>query len=93
MARGHRIGEVSELPLVVSDGAESIQKKLARKNAHTQGTSEHGLVQTKKKARTAASKAHNKEHKKGDKAYYKTLMKAFESAAASKNAKDNEEEE
>jgi large subunit ribosomal protein L4e len=70
-----------------------LQKKLARKNAHTQGTSEHGLVQTKKKARTAASKAHNKEHKKGDKAYYKTLMKAFESAAASKNAKDNEEEE
>merc|ERR1719217_1094316 len=26
MARGHRIGEVSELPLVVSDGAESVQK-------------------------------------------------------------------
>merc|ERR1712151_958367 len=26
MARGHRIGEVTELPLVVSDGAESIQK-------------------------------------------------------------------
>merc|ERR1740121_2514006 len=26
MARGHRIGEVSELPLVVSDGAESMQK-------------------------------------------------------------------
>merc|ERR1719337_223057 len=26
MTRGHRIGEVSELPLVVSDGAESIQK-------------------------------------------------------------------
>merc|ERR1719428_678302 len=26
MARGHRIGEVSELPLVVSDGAESLQK-------------------------------------------------------------------
>jgi large subunit ribosomal protein L4e len=25
-ARGHRIGDVSELPLVVSDGAESIQK-------------------------------------------------------------------
>merc|ERR1719276_200598 len=25
-ARGHRINEVSELPLVVSDGAESIQK-------------------------------------------------------------------
>merc|ERR1719473_1947118 len=26
MARGHRIGEVSELPLVVSDGAESVSK-------------------------------------------------------------------
>merc|ERR1719478_1768819 len=26
MARGHRIGEVAELPLVVSDGVESIQK-------------------------------------------------------------------
>merc|ERR1719440_1025364 len=26
MARGHRIGEVSELPLVVSDGAESVEK-------------------------------------------------------------------
>ena len=26
MARGHRIGEVSELPLVISSGAESIQK-------------------------------------------------------------------
>jgi large subunit ribosomal protein L4e len=26
MARGHRIGEVSELPLVISDGAESLQK-------------------------------------------------------------------
>jgi large subunit ribosomal protein L4e len=26
MARGHRIGEVSELPLVVSDGAESVTK-------------------------------------------------------------------
>ena len=26
MARGHRIGEVSELPLVVSDGLESITK-------------------------------------------------------------------
>jgi large subunit ribosomal protein L4e len=26
MARGHRIGEISELPLVVSSGAESVQK-------------------------------------------------------------------
>jgi len=26
MARGHRIGEVSELPLVISDGAEAVQR-------------------------------------------------------------------
>jgi large subunit ribosomal protein L4e len=26
MARGHRIGDVAELPLVISDGAESVQK-------------------------------------------------------------------
>merc|ERR1719389_525055 len=55
-----------------------LQKKLARKNAHTKGTTEAGLVQAKKKARTTASKKHNKEHKKGDAQYYKTLMKAFE---------------
>merc|ERR1719221_1963917 len=29
MARGHRIGEVSELPLVISSGAESCQKTKA----------------------------------------------------------------
>jgi len=62
-----------------------LQKKLARKNAHTKGTTEAGLVQAKKKARTTASKKHNKEYKRGgDKNYYRTLMKAFESATAKK---------
>merc|ERR1719421_1220900 len=56
-----------------------LQKRLARKNAHTKGTTEHGLVQAKKKARTEATKKHNKEFKKGDATLYKTLMKAFES--------------
>merc|ERR1719198_1106002 len=64
-----------------------LQKKAARKNAHTKGAGEHDLVQKKKKARIAAAKAHNKEHKKGDATYYRTLMKAFEA----KNAKKEEE--
>merc|ERR1719440_2445879 len=67
-----------------------LQKKLARKNAHTKDTAEHKLVQGKKKDRLAASKAHNKKHKSGDATFYKTLMKAFESKAA---AKDEEAEE
>merc|ERR1719482_1667508 len=37
-----------------------LQKKLARKNANTKGTTEYGLVQAKKKACIAASKKHNK---------------------------------
>jgi len=67
-----------------------LQKKLARKNAHTKDTAENKLVQGKKKDRSAASKAHNKKHKSGDATFYKTLMKAFESKAA---AKDEEAEE
>jgi len=67
-----------------------LQKKLARKNAHTKDTAENKLVQGKKKDRVAASKAHNKKHKSGDATFYKTLMKAFESKAA---AKDEEAEE
>jgi len=67
-----------------------LQKKLARKSAHTKDTAEHKLVQGKKKDRLAASKAHNKKHKSGDATFYKTLMKAFESKAA---AKDEEAEE
>merc|ERR1719313_758265 len=62
-----------------------LQKKLARKNAHTQGTSENKLGQAKKKARTDAAKKHNKEFKKGDKDYYKKLMKAFDAATAKKD--------
>lgn len=63
-----------------------LQKKLARKNAHTKGTSENGLVQTKKKARVAATKTYNNQAKKGDDTFYKRLMKAFEAKAASKDA-------
>merc|ERR1712194_654627 len=72
-----------------------LQKRLARKSSHEKGTKEHDLVQTKKKARLAASKAHNKEHKSGDATFYKTLMKAFESkaAAAKKDGEDGEDEE
>merc|ERR1712238_163921 len=47
-------------------------------------------VGKKKKARVAASKAHNKKHKKGDETFYKVLMKAFETKAA---PKEEEEEE
>merc|ERR1711935_115747 len=46
-------------------------------------------VSKKKKARVAASKAHNKKHKKGDETFYKVLMKAFEAKAP----KEEEEEE
>jgi len=69
----------------------SLQKKLARKSAHTKGTAENKLVQGKKKARLAASKDHNKKHKTGDDAFYSRLMKAFESKAAPKDAENEEE--
>jgi len=68
----------------------ALQKKLARKNAHTKDTAENKLVQAKKKARLAASKAHNKKHKTGDDTFYRHLMKAFEAKAA---VKENEEAE
>jgi large subunit ribosomal protein L4e len=67
-----------------------LQKQAARKNAHTKGTTEHDLVQKKKKARVTAAKAHNKEHKKGDATYYRTLMKAFEAKAAKKEEEADE---
>merc|ERR1719201_1665004 len=69
-----------------------LHKKAARKRAHTKGTSEHDLVQGKKKARLADSKAHNKKFKAGDATFYKTLMKAFESKAAANDAENKEEE-
>merc|ERR1719478_961682 len=65
-----------------------LQKRAARKNAHTKTTAEGKLVQDKKKARLTASKAHNKKFKTGDATFYRTLMKAFESKAA---AEENEE--
>merc|ERR1719356_1402911 len=70
-----------------------LQKKLARKSAGEKGSKESELIQNKKKARLAASKAHNKEHKKGDATFYKTLMKAFETKAEKKGDTDEVEEE
>jgi len=69
-----------------------LQKTAARKAASEKGTSENGLVQKNKKARVAASKTHNKEHKTGDATFYKTLMKAFETAAKKDEPKEEEEE-
>merc|ERR1719159_219952 len=69
----------------------ALQKKAARKAAHSKGTTENGLVQKKKQARIAASKAHNKQHKKGDATYYRTLMKAFEAKTAKKEEEAEEE--
>merc|ERR1719235_1841538 len=65
-----------------------LQKKAARANSQKKDTAEGKLVQGKKKDRLAASKAHNKKFKTGDATFYKTLMKAFESKAASKDAEE-----
>merc|ERR1712127_125706 len=43
-----------------------MKKKELRRKSHAKGEAEQKLVQTKKKARLAASKVHNKEHKTGD---------------------------
>merc|ERR1712194_731932 len=48
-----------------------MKKKELRKKSHEKSTPEEGLVQSKKKARVSASKAHNKEHKRGDETFYK----------------------
>merc|ERR1712039_788263 len=69
-----------------------MKKKELRRQSHQKGTPEEGLVQSKKKARLAASKAHNKEHKAGDETFYKTLMKAFTDKAAESAAKAGEGE-
>merc|ERR1719343_767194 len=73
-----------------------MKKKELRKKSHEKGNPEQELVQTKKKARLAASKAHNKQHKTGDETFYKTLMKAFtdkaaEAAAGAEDAANDEE--
>jgi len=64
MARGHRIGEVSELPLVVSDGAESIQKtKQALEMLTKLGCSEElNKVSDSKKVRSGKGKMRNRRY-------------------------------
>merc|ERR1712048_931263 len=69
-----------------------MKKKELRRKSHEKSTPESDLVQSKKKARLAASKAHNKEHKRGDETFYKTLMKAFTDKAAEGAAKDAADE-
>merc|ERR1712066_845491 len=63
-----------------------MKKKELRKKSHEKGSAEEGLVQSKKKARIAASKVHNKEQKRGEETFYKTLMKAFTDKAAEASA-------
>merc|ERR1712087_469667 len=70
-----------------------MKKKELRRKSHEKGTQEQELVQSKKKARLTASKAHNKEHKAGDETFYKTLMKAFTDKAAEAAAKQSDEAE
>merc|ERR1712085_94516 len=70
-----------------------MKKKELRRKSHEKGNAEEGLVQSKKKARLTASKAHNKEHKRGDETFYKTLMKAFTDKAAENAAKGADDQE
>lgn len=64
MARGHRIGEVSELPVVVSSGAESIQKtKQAVEMLKSLGFEEElQKVIDSKKVRTGKGKMRNRRY-------------------------------
>jgi len=64
MARGHRIGEVSELPLVVSEGAESLQKtKQAVEMLKKLGcTEEMQRVLDSKKVRKTKGKMRNRRY-------------------------------
>jgi len=64
MARGHKIGEVSELPLVVSDGAESLQKtKQAVEMLKKLGcTEEMQRVMDSKKVRKTKGKMRNRRY-------------------------------
>merc|ERR1719327_1888411 len=64
MARGHRIGNVSELPLVVSDGAESIQKtKEALEMLKKLGCGEElTKVSDSKKVRSGKGKMRNRRY-------------------------------
>jgi len=64
MARGHRIGEVAELPLVVSDGAESCQKtKQAIEMLKKLGCEEElKKVNDSKKVRSGKGKMRNRRY-------------------------------
>jgi len=64
MARGHRINEVAELPLVVSDGAESVQKtKQALELLNKLGCSEElKKVADSKKVRSGVGKLRNRRY-------------------------------
>merc|ERR1712066_351105 len=68
-----------------------MKKRELRRKSHEKGTPEEGLVQSKKKARIAASKSHNKEQKRGDETFYKTLTKAFTDKAAEAAAAKEED--
>jgi len=65
MARGHRIGQVSELPLVVSDGFESVQKtKEAVESLKKLGVGEElQRVLDSKKIRAGKGKMRNRRYK------------------------------
>jgi len=69
------------------------EKTAALKKAQEKGTPEQKEVENKRKARIAASKEYNKKHKRGDATFYKTLMKAFETAKAKADKKDDKAEE
>lgn len=64
MARGHRIGEVSELPLVVSDGAQSITKtKHALKLLKDLGCGEElDKIMTSRKVRGGVSRLRGRKY-------------------------------
>jgi len=65
------------------------KRREMRSKATQKGTEEYDVVQKKKKARMAASKAYNKEHKTGE-TFYKKMMKAFE---IKKKDEDEEQKE
>merc|ERR1712028_79705 len=64
MARGHRIGEVAELPLVISDGAEAMQKtKQALEMLKKLGCEEElQKVADSKKVRSGKGKMRNRRY-------------------------------
>mmetsp|Transcript_38569 Transcript_38569/g.111438 ORF Transcript_38569/g.111438 Transcript_38569/m.111438 type:complete len:411 (+) Transcript_38569:74-1306(+) len=69
-----------------------LKKKEMRRKSREEGTPEYELLQSKKKARIAASKEYNKQYKRGNDTFYKKLMRAFETKAA-ESAKEGEAEE